>query len=452
MLQVYSVVMSLGTVSRRALAIVALASVLPLVGCDPDEEGLPYAPTVPPLTQIDAQPAEFRIEPSIAVRAGVIHMAWLQQRVGLNVNSVWYSFAPVGANFATEMDTNRIEMTSTLAAADDASGAVVGVGPTGDVTVVWSEGQVGSRSIAFATKPTGQALFGPTAFLIRGDDTTPAVDNANPTLHYDDNGALHFAWEAGSDIKYRQRPLSGTLANVQVLNNAGGGQTFTAPSNPSVMTDELENVMVAFEATQNVNGSTRRVARVAASNNGGGTFNLVGFLGGAGQQVVAGLFQPTLIRVAGAQQVAAVVRIGNERDATIQFARYLNLGAAINGGTITELREDTAPVGSVSGVRSPVAGSWFNAERTSSDIWVAWNDYGTIRLRASLDNGDSWGEEVTVSTTGGGNAGSTLRPAIAVQGNQLAVAWDAQDAVNSVRALFIAPFDVTNRYTVAEGN
>src|SRR5690606_35028711 len=122
----------------------------------------------------------------------------------------------------------------------------------------------------------------------QGDDTTPATDNANPAAHYDDNGALHVVWEAGSDIKYRRRPLSGTLTNAVTLNGASTGTSFSTPSNPSVMTDEFENVIVAFEATQTVNGSSRRVVRVAASDNGGGTFPLVGFLGGSGQQVVEG--------------------------------------------------------------------------------------------------------------------------------------------------------------------
>jgi len=441
-------------ISRRhaaALFLTISVGCLALAGCDPSEDRLLYTPPVPTVIQVIPTPTEPRTDSDVAVRNGIVHSVWTQQRPGLSVNSVWYSSAPIGATFATAMTSNAIELTNTLPAASDAGGPVVVASPTGDITVVWSEGAIGERSIAFATKPNGIATFGPTAFIIRGDDTTPATDNANPAAHYDDNGALHVTWEAGSDIKYRQRPLSGTLTNAVTLNNAGTGQTFSTPSNPTVMTDELENVMVAFEATQNVNGSSRRVIRVAASDNGGGTFTLIGFLGGAGQQVVEGNFEPRLIRLPGTRRVAAVMRIGNERTARIQFAAYTNLGGGIVGSSILDLAEHTAPVGQVSGLRRPVASSWFNATEIVQEIWVAWNDNGVIKTRVSLNSGANFGDAATLST-GAGTANSALRPTIAASGDDFVVAWDGADSTNSTRALFFSPQLTTGRREQAAGN
>lgn len=433
-----------------AFALAALSAAI-VGGCDAKDDRLLYTPTVPPVVQFTAAPTEPRTEVDMAARAGVVHAVWKQQRPSLTVNSVWYASATVGSTFEANLAANAIELTPVLPAAQDAARPRVVVSPAGEVTAVWTEGVIGERSIAFATKPAGTGTFGPVSYIMRGDDTTPATDNTNPSAHYDDNGSLHVAWEAGSNIKYRQRTTSGTLTNTVTLDNAGTGQSFSTPSNPSVMTDEFENVMVAFEATQNINGSSRRVIRIAASENAGGTFNLVGHLGSSPQQVAAGNYEPRLIRVPGNRQVAAVIRVGNERTSRLQFARYYNLGAGISGASIFDLAEHTAPVGSVSGLRSPVAMSWFDAAAGATEIWVAYNDNGVIKVRVSLNDGVNFGDPATLSASAGA-ADSALRPAVAAAGDSLAVAWDGADTGNSVRALFFSQQLTTGRRELAGGN
>jgi hypothetical protein len=441
-----------GSIRPAVLMFLTLAATAALhSGCSAEDDRLLYTLPVPAVVQLSPAPTDPRTEVDLAVHSGVVHAVWRQQRPSLTVNSVWYSSAAVGSAFANDISANAIELTPVLTAAQDAGRPRVVVAPNGEVTAVWTEGVIGERSIAFTTKPAGTGTFGPTSFIIRGDDTTPATDNTNPSAHYDDNGSLHVAWEAGSNIKYRQRTTSGTLANAVTLDNAGTGQSFSTPSNPSVMTDEFENIMVAFEATQNMNGSSRRVIRIAASENAGGTFNLVGHLGSSPQQVAAGNYEPRLLRIPGNRQVAAVIRVGNERTSRLQFAKYYNLGAGISGASIFDLAEHTAPVGQVSGLRHPTAVSWFDATNNATEIWVAWNDNGVIKARVSLNDGVNFGDAATMST-GAGAADSSLRPSISSSGDHFSLAWDGADSTNAVRSLFFSQQLTTGRRAQAGGN
>jgi hypothetical protein len=433
------------TFSRLSLFCVALLSIPVLAGCDPSDDPVLYKPTAGTPVQFVAEPTEPRTNVSIAQFNSIVHKAWVERRTGMSTNTVKYSFSGIGTGFADNINNNTIEMTTTLTGVEDVFSPKVVVGPVGEVTVVWAEGVLGSRSIAFATKPVGSNTFGPVSYMIRGDSTTPEIDHNNPDAHYDDNGALHVVWEAGSNIMYRQRPLSGTLANAITLDAVGSGNPFTTPSNPSVMTDESENVVVAFEATQSINGSPRRVIRVAASDNGGGSFNGVGVLGGAGQQIVAGLYEPKLFRVPGPRQFGAVIRKGNERQRKIQSAVYVNFGASIVGSTINELVDDEAPVGQVSSVRSPRVASYRNTTKDTTEVYAAWAQGGEVLVRVSTSGGNSYGEAVSFST-GAGVAGSALRPSIAAVGDWLTLAWDGEDTVNGTRAIFINPTNVANRY------
>ena len=102
-------------------------------------------------------------------------------------------------------------------------------------------------------------------------------------------------------------------------------------------------------------------------------------------------------------------------------------------------------MGQVSSVRSPRVTSSYNAILDTTEVYVAWLQGGEVQLRASTTNGNSFGEAVAFST-GAGVATTAQAPSVVAIGDWLTVAWDANDTVNTNRAIFISATNVANRY------
>jgi len=72
----------------------------------------------------------------------------------------------------------------------------------------------------------------------------------------------------------------------------------------------------------------------------------------------------------------------------------------------------------------PAEGGFLSMAASSNAIHVIWNDYRDgnheIYYKRSLDNGDSWSDDTRITT----NAGDSIRPAVAVDTNNISIVWE----------------------------
>jgi hypothetical protein len=423
----------LGGLPRVAAAVaMCLAAAVPVLGLSmclsgctkaEDPKAVIYKPVPPAPEVIAAAGTEERVAPAIAIRGTVVYAAWAQERVAPNLtgaHDIYFASAGAGAALAT----NGAKISTTT---DDAVGPSVAVSEAGDVTVAWMEGALGVRSIKFATRQQGASQF--TAGVL-ADGSATTSDNANPHVHYDSAANLHFVWEVNGEIHYRRQPAGGGAFGTAITLPMG---TATGASAPTITSDDGNNIMVVFEANEVINTVTYRLLRVAASESGGVTFNKLGRLGVP--PLSQGLYEPKAAAINGTGGLVVAYRIGTTGERRIRVSRFTNLGAQLAHSR--DMKIDAA-----STVREPAVATQYSAG--DNEIWASWVEAGEIQVRVSLDNGDTFGP-IAEYSAGKGVAATARRPVVAIAGNSLIVAWDAQDSTSLERELFVTRTDVANR-------
>ncbi|MCA8939548.1 MAG: hypothetical protein KDB07_07060 [Planctomycetes bacterium] len=405
----------------KALLISVLALSFLVQGCGSSKGDDPYtfvpviaaAEMIPDPSTVDRQ--EFDVE----VLNNTVYTVWAERRSAAagDAFDIWFAQSQVGQ----ALTPNAERVTDS---AIDSRHPRLAVESGGDVVIVWEEGNSPSRDIATVRRSGG--AFGGIGYISAQMD---ASDDANPDLHIDTSDNLHVVWERAGEIVYRRQGAGATFGNEVTLPAMDSSGTSSQASRPSIITDGNNRPVAVWQAQQTVSGQNISLLRVAASEDGGTSFNLAGRV--AGTTLGLGAFEPRLARSASAQKFYVVFRIGKpgDNDYRVRAQRMAGFGA-INE-ELADLYSSTTEIP-----------SGIDIDSQSDEVYATWIDGGEAKVRISVDDGENFGSAVSLSASSG-PAGSQLRTAVAVAGDALITVFDAGAA--SSRAGFLSATDISAR-------
>ncbi|MCK6440363.1 MAG: hypothetical protein L6Q71_09215 [Planctomycetes bacterium] len=362
--------------------------------------------------QIPTDPDVDHIEFDIARVGNTLYLCWAQQRDGEATHDIYFTTGNAG----TDLSGGAERVTNTTA---DSRNPRLAVNSDGDVAVVWEEGTSPSRSINMAERDAVTTNFGAASEVVDDSD-----DNENPHCHYDDLDTLHVVWDEGGDIFYRRRPDGGSMAATITLSSSAG----TDAINATVTSDDTGNVYVAWRHT--IAGGFLVITAAASDNNGqAGSFVILDQL--AVPALSLGMYEPHIARASDDGQFYVAYRIGNSDERRIRVSKFTSFGVTLLFSRDVHTDSSSDPTGSSPHIVT-------RTESGTTQVYVAWEDDGEIKARASHDEGGSFGATATVSDAYS-NSSSNAGPRIVAGEDEAFIVWDGADTTaSSNRAGFLA--------------
>ncbi|MCL4731787.1 MAG: glycoside hydrolase, partial [Planctomycetes bacterium] len=349
-----------------------------------------------------ASPANAAIEPVVVYDGTRTHLVYCQNDGTANHNVVYTQRVGAGP-YATPAPLFP-------GSTNDSRRPHAAMDAAGTLHVVWVEGTAPNRDIFYATRSSTGVISTATNL-----SNTPGGDENNPRIHADVAGRLHVVWEGTSGLTsaiFYRRTVGSIFTAAQVLPFSTSG---ISGEMPDVGADSDQHVYVVWAESVGPN----RVVRMMRSDDNGATFNNVG----AGI-AVGGTADKSEPRIAcgGLGDVVLTFVAQNTAGDRALFVTFTRTGGTFaNPGTLF-----TSTTG---GVRSPAIARF---KQTSGEqcVMIACNDGpaggGNILVFASRDGGANWPNNPVDMSAGNSQPATNRTPAIAMDDNEVIVAWAAQ--------------------------
>lgn len=375
-----------------------------------DEEEDPKLVTITPGVALaePAAPTAAAIEPAVAYDGTRTHLVYCQnngtsqhnvvytQRVGAGVFSAPAPLFPGSTN-----DSRRPHAT---------------LDGAGTLHVVWVEGTAPNRDIFYVTR-TSTGVISTAANLTN----TVSGDENNPRVHADVAGRVHVVWEGTSGLTsavFYRRTVGSVFASAVVLPFSTSG---ISGEMADVGTDADQHVYVVWSESIGPN----RVIRMMRSDDNGATFNNIN----------------TGIAVGGSSdKTEPRIACGDLGEVILTFVAQNTAGERALFVTHTQTGGTFAGPGQLflsttGGVRNPSIARFEQADGQRV-VMIAFNDGsvtgGNLLVVASRDGGSSWPNDPVDVSAGNSQPATNITPSVAMDDNEVIVAWAAQPAGGGV--------------------
>lgn len=398
-------------ITRWSALSMTLALLLVLAACNHDDDDAdevkPIEFTVGIAASVPETPTNPAIEPAVAYDGTRLHMVYCQHD-GAGLHNLMY-VARVGAgSFSAPAPVFP-------ASAADSRNPHVHLDGAGTLHIVWEEGTSPNRDIYYSTINASGSIA--TASNL---SNTVGQDEASARVHVDGTGRVHVVWEGAtppptpsSSIFYRRTQGSVFLA-VDVLPKAEGGNQ--PAQMPDITTDAGDRVFVIWSEQ---NGPARSL-RMVRSDDNGANFGTPPDR----HHVLSGSVDMTWPRIVG----------GNDGEVFLCFTGQDAQGERGVFASFTRTGFSMAQPGQLAssetgGLRDPAIAA-YRRDNGAHTVMIAWSDGGpsggSIAIHASHDSGRTYPEGATNLSQGNTQPATNLRPAIAMDDNELLAAWQAQ--------------------------
>lgn len=397
---------------RHSLLWLLCAGALLLAACgeQDDEEEEPKLVSITPGVALaePTAPTNAAIEPVVAYDGTRTHLVYCQNN-GTSIHNVMYTqrvgagpFSAPAPLFAGSTNDSR----RPHCALDSA----------GTLHVVWIEGTAPNRDVFYATR-TSTGVISTAANL----SNTVSGDENNPRVHVDVSGRVHVVWEGTSGLTsgiFYRRTVGSVFAAVQTLPFSTSG---VSGEMADVGCDSDQHVYVVWAESIGPN----RIIRMMRSDDNGATFNNVG----AGI-AVSGSADKTEPRIACGDLGEVILTFiaqntSGERGLFVTFTQ--TGGTFANPGLLFQ--------STTGGVRSPSIARFEQTDGTRV-VMIACNDGaatgGNILVFASRDGGSDWPNTPVDVSAGNSQPATNVTPSVALDDNEVIVAWAAQPAGGGV--------------------
>lgn len=399
---------------RKTFWLLAMTLLLLQAACGPTEE---EEEKVKPITITPgvalpepATPTDPAADPAIAYDGTRVHLVYSHDD-GAGQYDLMYAQRIGGGGFSAPAPVFP-------ASTGQSRNAHVFLDAAGTLHMVWEEGTTPNREIYYATRNAGGSLSTPANMTNTGED------EADPRVHVDSTGRVHIVWTGTtapptptSTIFYR-RTSGGIFVAAYPLPKLSGNPPAEMPD---ICTDAGDRVYVVWAESD---GTSRNI-RMMRSDNNGQSFGNVGT--GLAESGAVDLTQPRV--QGGLDGEVFLVFIGQDTAGErALYSKFTRTGGTF-GGRVRLLSSDSG------GIRDPELAA-FRRPDDNYTVMVACNDGvaggGNILVMASHDNATNWpGSPVNLSQ-GNTQPSSNVTPVLALDDNELIVAWAAQPPAGGI--------------------
>jgi len=383
-------------------------------GSPEEDEDKPKPTSITPGVAL-AEPlasANAAIEPTLAYDGTRVHLVYCQNTGAANHNVV-YSQRVGGGPFSAPAP---LFPTST----NDSRRPHAVLDSAGTLHVVWVEGTAPNRDVFYVTR-SATGVISTESNL----SNTVSGDENNPRIHADVTGRIHVVWEGTSGLTsaiFYRRTVGSVFAATQTLPFTTSG---ISGEMPDVGVDVDQHVYVVW--AENV--GPNRVIRMMRSDDNGTTFGDIN-----GGIAVGGSADKTEPRIACGDlgEVILTFVAQNMTGERALFVTHTQTGGTFAGPG--QLFSSTT-----GGVRSPSIAR-FKQSNGDRIVMIAFNDGpavgGNTLVIASRDGGQNWPNDPVDLSASNSQPATNRTPAVAMDDNEVVVAWAAQPTGGGVVTTF----------------